>query len=136
MFDSSSQGHRLEQKPCRHPDPCPGESLSSFQSSKYVDGDALDFTHLMGSSYWTPLFSEKSSLSPCACGCIYIVGKERRIRVTSGSNCSIAATPLRWKVKVSFKEKNFVEYMCDANFPDAKFARKPAVIFVFVCALC
>ena len=48
---------------------------------------------------WRPLFSE-NTISPCSCGCIYIVGRERTVGITSAADCSASPFPLRWKVKV------------------------------------
>jgi len=48
---------------------------------------------------WRPLFAA-GTISPCACGCIYIVGDRRRVAVTSGRDCLRAPSPLRWRLKV------------------------------------
>eukprot|EP00094_Tigriopus_californicus_P002139 TCALIF_02062-PA protein Name:"Similar to thbs1 Thrombospondin-1 (Xenopus laevis)" AED:0.16 eAED:0.09 QI:0/0.83/0.57/0.85/1/1/7/160/1139 len=91
------EGHRVEQKPCREVVPCPGESLADISSARHL----VDMsTHVIGSSFWTPLFQE-NTISPCSCGCIYIVGETRQIRVTSGQNCSFNGNSLRWRVRVA-----------------------------------
>jgi hypothetical protein len=38
--------------------------------------------------------------SPCACGCIYIVGKKRNLDITSGTSCP--TLPISWKIQVLF----------------------------------
>lgn len=91
------EGHRVEQKPCREVVPCPGESMEDISSARHL----VDMsTHVIGSSFWTPLFQE-NTISPCSCGCIYIVGETRQIRVTSGQNCSFNGNSLRWRVRVA-----------------------------------
>ena len=49
------------------------------------------------SSIWQPLAPIEAN-SPCACGCIYIVNKERKVDITSGVECP--TLPISWTVQV------------------------------------
>ena len=90
------QGHRVEQRPCPSVAPCP-TSASEPDANPNSVYDRLEIERY--GAIWRPLFSSHT-ISPCSCGCIYIVGGRRRVRVTSGEECSATEGPLRWKVKV------------------------------------
>ena len=108
----SFQGHRVEEKPCPASTaaaPCPEHAVGSADSSFSGSGgggvghrfDTLVLNPSSPDFYnWRPLFSE-DTVSPCSCGCIYIVGRERTVGITSAADCSASPFPLRWKVKVS-----------------------------------
>jgi hypothetical protein len=97
------QGHRVEEKPCPASAPCPKSKSKNSGIATSSNVGRFDTLVLNPSSpdfyNWRPLFTE-NTISPCACGCIYIVGKERTVGITSAADCSASPFPLRWKVKV------------------------------------
>lgn len=94
------QGKPVEYKICQGP-PC-----KSANNNVYKSDQAL------ATPGWKPL---STVTSPCACGCIYIVGQNRDIVITSGPDCP--SLPITWKVKAGINHQvqiqlQTVEFSC------------------------
>ena len=106
---NSFQGPRLEEQPCSEKPPCPffgskgdhGHHHHRTSSNRVISGEHVFTLDNRDPDFlsWNPAFSD-DTISPCSCGCIYIVGRQRRIGITSAKDCSASPHPLRWKVKV------------------------------------
>ncbi len=69
----------MEQRPCTLLKSCSGDDDGGGSSSSSSSVSRFG-------AIWRPLFSG-ATISPCACGCIYIVGHRRRVTLTSARDC-------------------------------------------------
>ncbi len=80
----------MRQRSCTFLNPCPEDI--GFRSN-YSQSDRFE-------SLWRPLFPD-TTISACSCGCIYIVGRRRTVKITSSSDCaSKPKDTIKWTVKV------------------------------------